>query len=74
MKTKFIKIATIPGVSAFAQKATQVDGDVTIKKGKYVIDGKSIMGLFSLDMSTGVTVEYPDDATNFEAYLETLAE
>lgn len=72
MKTIYVKLNNITDVSQFAAQASLVDGDVTVKKGKYVIDGKSIMGLFSLNLSTGVTVEYPEDATNFENYIVTF--
>lgn len=52
------------------QKATMVDGDVIITKGKYSIDAKSIMGIFSLDLTTGVTIEYPNDATAFDDFIK----
>lgn len=70
MKTLFIKVSAIADVSKLCNMASAVAGDVTIRKGKYVIDGKSLMGLFSLDMSTGVTVEYPEGATAFEEFIE----
>lgn len=70
MKTLFIKMSAISDVTKLCQAATGVDGDVTVRKGKYVIDGKSLMGLFSLDMSTGVTIEYPEDAATFEEFVE----
>ena len=69
MKTLFIKVSAISDVTNFCQAAARVDGDVTVRKGKYVIDGKSLMALFSLDMSTGVTVEYPEDADTFEEFI-----
>ena len=72
MKSLHIKINNISDVATFVQNASDVYGDVLIKKGKFVIDGKSLMGMFSLDLSTGVTVEYPEDATNFEDYINTF--
>ena len=70
MKTLFIKVSAIADVSKLCNMASAVDGDVIVRKGKYVIDGKSLMGLFSLDMSTGVTIEYPEDAIAFEEFVE----
>ena len=72
MKSLHIKINNISDVATFVRNASDVYGDVLIKKGKFVIDGKSLMGMFSLDLSTGVTVEYPEDATNFEDYINTF--
>ena len=67
--TKYIKIHGLADVAEFIQRASRVDGDVTLKRGKYVVDGKSLMGLMSIDVSQGVTVEYPNDATNFDEFL-----
>ena len=72
MKTMFIKINGISDVSELATKASSVDGDVIIRKGIYVVDGKSIMGLFSLNLSTGATIEYPENAVDFENYIMTF--
>lgn len=69
MKSLFVKISGITDVSKLAAAASNVFGDVTVIKGRYAVDGKSIMGLFSLDMSTGATIEYPEDAKDFEAYI-----
>ena len=69
MKKMYIAINTINKVTEFIQKASQVDGDVICTKGRYTINGKSIMGVFSIDISEGVMVEYPETATDFEKYL-----
>lgn len=69
MKSKFIKIQNIADMNDFIQKAISVDGDVLGRKGKYVIDCKSIMGVISIDVSTGITVEYPETAMDFEEYI-----
>ena len=69
MKTIYVKINGIADVTKLATAASVVDGDVTVRKGIYVVDGKSIMGLFSLDLSTGATIEYPEDAIDFENYI-----
>ncbi len=67
--TKYIKIYGLADVTNFIQEATRVEGDVTLKRGKYVIDGKSLMGIMSIDVSQGVTVEYPSDAIEFDTFL-----
>ena len=69
MKKMYVAINTINKVTEFVQKASQVDGDIVCKKGKYVINGKSIMGIFSIDTSEGMIVEYPEDAVDFEKYI-----
>ena len=69
MKKMYVAINTINKATEFVQKASQVDGDVICTKGRYTIDGKSIMGIFSIDISEGIMVEYPETATDFEEYL-----
>lgn len=72
MKKIYIKMNNMTDIKAFVEKALMVEGDITVKKGKYVIDGKSIMGIFTIDLSTGVTVEYPESATTFEQFLKSF--
>lgn len=69
MKKMYVAINTINKAIEFVQKASQVDGDVICTKGRYTVDGKSIMGVFSIDISKGIMVEYPETATDFEEYL-----
>lgn len=38
--------------------------EILLKSGKYVVDAKSILGIFSLDLSQPVTVEVYDDNCN----------
>ena len=70
MKKINIKIQGINDVNAFIQHARDVDGDVLVHRGRFCIDGKSILGMFSLDVSDGCTVEYPDDAVEFNNFLQ----
>ena len=68
-KSKFIKMNNVTDVMNFVKEASKIEGDVTVLKGRYIIDGKSIMGVMSIDMSTGMTVEYPTDAIDFENFI-----
>ena len=68
-KKVYIKMSNVTDITTFAMLAGQVDGDIDVTKGKYCADGASLMGLFGIDMSTGVTVEYPETATEFENFL-----
>lgn len=74
MKKLQLKIYGIHDCNRFAQKARLVDGDVTITRGKYCLDGKSILGIFSIDTSQGFTVEYPEDAKDFEDFIMQFVE
>lgn len=45
-----IMLSTIVDVRDFVNAVVAFDGDVDLASGRYVVDGKSIMGIFSLDL------------------------
>ena len=45
-------------VKDFIHDAQSEETEVTVRCGKYVVDGKSILGIFSLDLSKPLVVEY----------------
>ncbi|MDE7063198.1 MAG: HPr family phosphocarrier protein [Lachnospiraceae bacterium] len=51
MKTVQISLNSIDKVKAFVNTVAQFDFDFDLISGRYVIDAKSIMGIFSLDLS-----------------------
>ena len=69
MASKMVKITTISDVKDLINYTRAVNGDVLIKKGTYVVDGTSILGVLSLDMSTPVEIVYPRDALELEGFL-----
>ena len=69
MASKMVKITTINDVKALINYTRAVNGDVLIKKGNYIVDGTSILGVLSLDMSTPVEIVYPQDALELEGFL-----
>lgn len=52
-----VNLSTISAVKNFTHIAAQTTAAITLKSDKYVVDGKSIMGIFSLDLSKPITVE-----------------
>lgn len=46
-----ISLVTIDQVKRFVDLVSKVEGDVDLVSGRYTIDAKSIMGIFSLDIS-----------------------
>lgn len=70
MKSKHVTIRSINDMTTFVSLCSAVDGDVICRKGKYAVDGKSVLGVMSIDISTGVTVEYPQDAYELDSFLK----
>ena len=51
MSEFFVSLSSIEDVRQFVNAATCCPCEVDVLSGRYVIDAKSIMGLFSLDLS-----------------------
>ena len=51
MKTLKISLNSIDKVKSFVNDLTKFDTDFDLVSGRYVIDAKSIMGIFSLDLT-----------------------
>ena len=56
MKTVKISLNSIDKVKSFVNDITKFDYDFDLVSGRYVIDAKSIMGIFSLDLTQPLTL------------------
>ena len=66
MQEMKIKLFTIQEVREFVNQVILVDFDVDLVQGRYTIDAKSIMGIFSLDLLSPITViAHTEDASAF---------
>ena len=71
MKTIQISLNSIDKVKAFVNDITRFDNDFDLVSGRYVIDAKSIMGIFILDLSKPIDLSiHAED--NLDEILETL--
>ncbi len=71
MITTNIKLATIADVRDFVNAVTAFDGDIDLSSGRYVVDGKSIMGIFSLDLLSPIKLTvYSDNAEALMSKIE----
>ena len=52
-----ISLNSIDKVKSFVNAITQFDFDFDLISGRYVIDAKSLMGIFSLDLSTPIDLK-----------------
>lgn len=63
MKTVQISLNSIDKVKSFVNDVTKFDYDFDLVSGRYVIDAKSIMGIFSLDLSKPIDLNiHAEDA------------
>lgn len=66
MKTVTINLGSIDKVKSFVNDITKFDSDFDLVSGRYVIDAKSIMGIFSLDLSKPINLNIHGDEDNAE--------
>ena len=72
MKTVHISLNSIDKVKAFVNEITKFDNDFDLVSGRYVIDAKSIMGIFILDLSKPIELNIHSEK-NADEILEVLA-
>ena len=66
-----LSIRTITKVKDFVNCNWNFDGTVDVISGRYIIDGKSIIGVFSLDLTNSVHIKL---TSNSESEIEKLLE
>ena len=70
MNTFYIKLSTIEDIRKFVDIVTRQDYDIDLSSGRYVVDAKSIMGIFSLDLMYKILLTaHTDDVEDLKKAL-----
>ena len=67
-----VKIVSMQDADKFNKLCSKFDCDMDLQSGKYYVDAKSIMGIFSLDLSKPIDLNIHAEA-GIDEILETLA-
>ncbi len=71
MKTFNIALNSIIDVKEFVNIVNKCSCDIDLSSSRYVVDAKSIMGIFSLDLSKPIKVDvHSDDCDDLIAELK----
>ena len=71
MKSIKISLEMAQRVKEFVNITQNYSFEILLKSGKYIVDAKSILGIFSLDLSQPITVEvYSDNCDELLAQLK----
>ena len=73
MKTIRVSLNSIDKVKTFVNDINRFDFDFDLVSGRYVIDAKSIMGIFSLDLSKPIDLNIHAEGADLEEVLKTLS-
>jgi len=72
-KEYWIELDTIDGAKQLNAIALSYEEDIDIIKGRYVIDAKSILGIFSLDISKPVKIKiHSDDISVLDKFYQDI--
>ena len=67
-----ILLESIDDAKQFVHTISSYDGDFALLSGKYIVDAKSILGLFSVDLSKSVTLRIDVAASKMEEVLHAI--
>lgn len=56
MKTVLVSLSSVKKVREFNAKIFSLEGNFDLGSGRYIVDARSIMGIFSLDLSKPLTL------------------
>ena len=73
MKTAKVRLLTIKDVGSFVDAVRKYDAEIDLASGRYVVDAKSIMGIFSLDLLSPIKLcAQTDKEEDVKALLDDL--
>ena len=72
MKTVRISLNSIDKVKSFVNDIAKYEFDFDLVSGRYVIDAKSIMGIFSLDLSKDIDLNIHTDGPELTSVMTSL--
>ena len=72
MKTVNVSLNSIDKVKDFVNVVAKYNAEFDLVSGRYVIDAKSIMGIFSLDLSKPIELNIHSEDGNLDEIVENL--
>ncbi len=71
MKSVNIRLSLAENVKTFVNVVNRYPYDMDLRAGRHVVDAKSILGIFSLDLSKPIALEvYADDCDDLMADIK----
>lgn len=70
MQERKIKLNSVQDAKNFVIAATKCDFDIDVFYNSIFIDGKSLLGVLSLDLRNKLTVRFQGENEEFEQFLE----
>ena len=75
MKSVTLKLSQAEEIKEFVNTVNRYSYEMDLRAGRHVVDAKSILGIFSLDLSRPITLEiYSDDCEQLLADIQPFME
>ena len=75
MKSVMVRLSLVENVNKFVNIVSRYPFEMDLRAGRHVVDAKSILGIFSLDLSRPITLEiYSDDCEQLLADIQPFME
>ena len=75
MKSVMIRLSLVENVNKFVNIVSQYPFEMDLRAGRHVVDAKSILGIFSLDLSRPITLEiYSEDCAELLKEIQPFLE
>ena len=75
MKSVMIRLSLVQNVNKFVNVVSRYPFEMDLRAGRHVVDAKSILGIFSLDLSRPITLDiYSDDCDKLMEEIKPFVE
>ena len=61
MRSVYISLPSVNSVQKFVATVSKLDGDFDFQSGNYILDARSLMGIFTLDLSKPLKLNVQND-------------
>ena len=61
MRSVYISLPSVNSVQKFVATVSRLEGNFDFQSGNYILDARSLMGIFSLDLSQPVLLNIQND-------------
>ena len=72
MKSINIKLSLAENVKSFVNVVSRYPYDMDLRAGRHVVDAKSILGIFSLDLSKPIDLNIHADGSALDSVMEII--
>jgi phosphotransferase system HPr-like phosphotransfer protein len=74
MRSVYINLPSVNSVQKFVATVSKLEGDFDFQSGNYILDARSLMGIFTLDLTKPVKLNVQNDTEETMQALSSFLE